>query len=305
MGKFALAKEATNKIQNKQKQGLMRLMSTPTKTASVVRFDTNKIVRMLAKIGAPLVLMQLVLLIGSYPQHLVHNRDIDAIEYYAGKHEVTKAEWRHGLKGYPYDKDFDEETMDINTPLGFIHAFHVTMRVRLGGMSLHAPVCSSWGKLNRGTSKRSPLNVLGNIANLKVREANKMVSRTTLILWLQIALGVFILLEQPNGSLMDQHHRLKYLIDKCCIHHISFDMEEFGGPTKKPTWVYSQYEWITDLLMMKTHPRAPGEKRRPKKQVSINVDILTCLQACFDRSKNKQTTTKTKHTNIKNNKKQT
>ena len=83
------------------------------------------------------------------------------------------------------------------------------------------------------------LNVLGNLKHLYVRQANKMVSRSTLILWLQVALGILILVEQPAGSLMEMHFRLKEWIARCNIFRISINMDEFGGGSKKPVWIYS------------------------------------------------------------------
>jgi len=44
-----------------------------------------------------------------------------------------------------------------------------------------------------------------------------MVSRTVLLLWLMTALGVMIIVEQPNGSLMEKHPRMLDWIEKNSI----------------------------------------------------------------------------------------
>jgi len=53
-----------------------------------------------------------------HPGSLAQDLDIGAVEYYAGKHEVSKAQWDAGVAAYPMDLRFDETTMDVNTPLG-------------------------------------------------------------------------------------------------------------------------------------------------------------------------------------------
>ena len=91
--------------------------------ATPQRFSVTKMMKMLIRIGAPLVCLQLLVLIANHPGTLVHDSNLDAVEFYAGKHEVTKAQWRRNLVGYPYDKLLDDEFMNINTPLGisYIH----------------------------------------------------------------------------------------------------------------------------------------------------------------------------------------
>jgi len=44
-----------------------------------------------------------------------------------------------------------------------------------------------------------------------VREGNLMCVRTTLIMWLQLAVGIMCILEQPCGSLFEEHPRFKQL----------------------------------------------------------------------------------------------
>jgi hypothetical protein len=117
-----------------------------------------------------------------------------------------------------------------------------------------------------------------------------MVSRTTLILWLLLAMSVLLILEQPSGSLMEMHPRLADFIDLNGIFRQSINLYEFGAPTRKPLWIYSQFAWIKDLLLFKTrtlpsktskHSRSkakksPASKRKSGQlpQVSINKVLL-------------------------------
>jgi len=101
-------------------------------------------------------------------------------------------------------------------------------------------------------------------------QANKMVSRTVLLLWLCTAMGLLIILEQPAGSLMEMHPRMKEWIEKNDIKKVKINMFEFGGATRKPMWLYSPFEWVKDILMFRTRSLAQLKNTKPKKKVSIN-----------------------------------
>ncbi len=51
------------------------------------------------------------------------------------------------------------------------------LQLPVNGLALFAPDCSSWGLPARGTSKRSFINVFGNIFLAWVQDAGCMVSR--------------------------------------------------------------------------------------------------------------------------------
>jgi len=54
-------------------------------------YCTKRMLRLLVASQAPLVLLQLVLLISAQP--MLMSTYIDGAEFYAGRHEVTKAQW--------------------------------------------------------------------------------------------------------------------------------------------------------------------------------------------------------------------
>jgi len=100
-----------------------------------------------------------------------------------------------------------------------------------------------------------------------------MVVRQTLIMWICLAIGCFVLLEQPSGSLMEEHPRLKHWMDANNIFRHSFNMGDFGARTQKPQWLYSQFEWISDLDLFKVPKKTKPNRRLPKPKVSINTVI--------------------------------
>jgi len=62
------------------------------------------------------------------------------------------------------------------------------------------------------------------------------------------------------------------------LFRVTINLQEFGGASLKPLWIYSQFEWIKELLDYKTHPFTKGKKRpAAKKEVSVNKEILSGL----------------------------
>jgi len=140
------------------------------------KIDWRRIVKGLVLVGAPLIAMQIVILVCASP-YLATDRDLGQVEYFSGLQAVTQAAEKRGLKTYPFDINIDPKTMDINSPIGFVHALHSTMRLEPGGWSWAAPVCSTWGKLCLAVTKRSAEDASGDQNRECVRLANKMVSR--------------------------------------------------------------------------------------------------------------------------------
>ncbi len=90
--------------------------------------------------------------------------------------------------------------MDMLSPEGYVHAVKLAMTTTENSML--APVCSSWVWINSGTARRSSHNPLGDRTKSSVRSANRMVSRTILLLWIFMSTGTYFILEQPRGSCM-------------------------------------------------------------------------------------------------------
>jgi hypothetical protein len=89
---------------------------------------------------------------------------------------------------------------------------HVRTALQTDLGSLLAPVCSSYVWINVGTSGRTITRPEGDITRKYVRDANTMVSRVILLLWIHEARGTCWILEQPEGSLMQHHARFQELM---------------------------------------------------------------------------------------------
>ena len=75
--------------------------------------------------------------------------------------KVSKAYWRAEKKAIAYEIDDDSTNCNFIGTTGFLVALMIAMSIIPGGGFLAAPVCSTWVWINRGTSKRSSWDPLG------------------------------------------------------------------------------------------------------------------------------------------------
>lgn len=92
---------------------------------------------------------------------------------------------------------------------------------------------------SRGSTGRTPAFPSGNLSYPSVRDGNYIASRTLVLLYVCAALQVFWLLEQPCNSVMEALPSFQSFMKDVRTFRHSFCMETYGGPTKKPTWLYS------------------------------------------------------------------
>ena len=129
-------------------------------------------------------------------------------------------------------------------------AIYTVLRMRAQGVVLLAPVCSSWSSMSRASSGRRWWNPDGFTGVTWVRDANVMVSRVTLLLWLCHALGLTFVLEQPSGSMMAANARFEQLcLDQIVIYRITFWMAHYGARSPKRTIVWSNSYHIRQLCL--------------------------------------------------------
>ena len=65
--------------------------------------------------------------------------------------------------------------------------------------------------------------------------------------WICAALGRRWVIEQPMGSMMEHHPRMKHLITSLGVRRHSTSMSRFGAKTQKATWLYSNCDNIAEL----------------------------------------------------------
>ena len=62
-----------------------------------------------------------------------------------------------------------------------------------------------------------------------------------------LALGCWVILEQPKGSLMELHPAFQEYLRMADHWRACIQMKDYGGPTAKPTWLYSSESMIDQL----------------------------------------------------------
>lgn len=92
---------------------------------------------------------------------------------------------------------------------------------------------------SRGTTKRSSSNPMGDPSVKSVSEGNQMVSRCALLLIIAFCRGLFFVLEQPRGSLLEVHPATQKIFRKFQVYRKAIKMGNFGAGSDKPTWLYS------------------------------------------------------------------
>ena len=121
------------------------------------------------------------------------------VEFFAGDAQSSAAWLDQGDSVASVDVKFDAK-YNILAPHGFL--VHMVKAVQCDLCSLMAPVCSSWGPINRGTSGRSLGNPAGRTSLKYVKESNTMAARCVLLMWLWAGVGTCFIVEQPANSLL-------------------------------------------------------------------------------------------------------
>ncbi|CAE7276232.1 unnamed protein product [Symbiodinium sp. CCMP2592] len=142
--------------------------------------------------------------------------------------------------------------MDINDPSGFLLACYFILRGCPDNFfAMFAVMCSSFTKMNAGTSKRSKCSSMGFDAFPSVSYSNKLLERSVLLIYLVTALGGTWFLEQPSQSVLEYYPTFrKMLLDLFNVQggDAVFDtrwwMCQYGAPTPKRHYAYSNSDKI-------------------------------------------------------------
>ena len=94
---------------------------------------------------------------------------------------------------------------------------------------------------SRGSTGRSATNPMGWDSLDSVKSANHMVGRVVILLMILQAKKIWWCLEQPCNSLLERHPLFQRFLRLAGVEvqRLSTNMVWFGGPTKKPSWIYS------------------------------------------------------------------
>lgn len=242
----AMAKKLKSKKLTRAKARAATRKATDAATAAFKSGDASLkfLIQALNYVRAPTAFIQLLLTVA-----LVFGipvEDLDLVEYFAGMKAVTRAAARAGRAAVGYEIK-DNELMDWMSDEGWSFALWLALKLKKCAQSMLAPVCSSWTWMNRHTSGRSIERPLGRPHLKYIKDANTMVSRVALMCLLLTVKGIFWVLEQPKGSLLEYHPRIQMLARHFNLFRVSFPMGNFGGETQKDTWCYSFHSCVMKL----------------------------------------------------------
>ena len=100
-------------------------------------------------------------------------RDLDVVELWAGKKAATFAAMREGLNCQTVERE-DGPGQDLTTEEGFWAAARAIMRLRIGGLLIMAPVCSSFVFANSVMTRRTNAAPEGDGTYGPVKDGNFM-----------------------------------------------------------------------------------------------------------------------------------
>ena len=92
---------------------------------------------------------------------------------------------------------------------------------------------------SRGSTHRSKARPLGSDTAPSVQQGNLMTARCSIILMIAAARCLFWALEQPKNSLLEHHPAMEKFFKMVDSYRFAFEMGEYGGLSKKPTWLYA------------------------------------------------------------------
>ena len=108
---------------------------------------------------------------------------------------------------------------------------------------------------SRSKTRRSMGRPLGDDQVLSVKQGNLLTVRTLVLALVCSAKGVYWILEQPSGSLLEEHPLFQWLIRRIPVYRTSLQMKTYGHWADKPTWLYSSrllrmFRWHSNIYIV-------------------------------------------------------
>ena len=214
--------------QSRRKRGQRNAAKKPT-----LRGPNRELCRRVRAWGAPMVFITLLRLVLKVRDTMAESQTLDFVEFFSGQQAVTNAMVAASLTAASFELKRDPQGQNMLTPLGFGNAVLLCLSLKPGGGCLMAPVCSSWTFMNRGTSKRCAGMPYGDMSVLGACEGNQMVARCMLLIIILASRGCWWVLEQPRGSLMEEHPAFQRMMALSPIYRHHVRMRQFGGSSEK------------------------------------------------------------------------
>ncbi|CAE7339844.1 unnamed protein product [Symbiodinium sp. CCMP2456] len=168
---------------------------------------------------------------------------------------------KKSFKAARFDKKYNKPDlrhhsnfMDLTHASGFLLACYFILRGRPENFFvMFAVMCSSFCKMNSGTSKRSKCNSIGFDAFPSVQASNMLLERSVLLIYLVTGLGGTWFVEQPNQSVLEYYPTFrKMLMDLFnvrdemlqLVYDTKWWMCHYGSASPKRHYAYANTEKI-------------------------------------------------------------
>ena len=129
-------------------------------------------------------------------------------------------------------------TEDVLLPAGLERAVRLVLRLRVSGLLVLSPPCSSWIWMNSAKCKRAEENNFwGDVLYSKVREGNATAQRAIALARLAIARGAEVVIENPPVSVLWLFPPMMALIAdwfRICTPRCAWSSGRDGRRYKKP-----------------------------------------------------------------------
>ena len=189
-------------------------------------------------------------------------RNVDAVELFAGVAMFTAVVEESGRKCIPYDIKLNRRFMNFNTSIGFTYALALVLSIKATGCLMAAPKCSNYVWINRGTSRRSRNNPKGDTNRRDVRDSNQTAGLLAILMKIAYKRGVKWIVEQPSSSLFWLMKSVRQSITECGAHHCFCWMGAFGNDIPKPTILYHTLEkWTMTKNLTAKKPTVSSSTR--------------------------------------------
>ena len=214
-------------------------------------------------------------------QHV--ERTCDVLEIWAGVGSVASAARKLSLSAREIellrvpgttDDPTNKETEDLMSEQGVANALEALMSVKVGGLVMMGPVCSSMVFMNSSRCCRTFDNVWGDVTYAPVQEGNHFANCMVLFLLVSDARGLHAVCEQPKGSMLwnlppvrlalDHLQLISTLTPRC-----AFDRKPFGQRFLKVFKLYGP-SWILD---MHRTCKCPNGKHQALVKTSANGSV--------------------------------
>ena len=180
-------------------------------------------------------------------------RDHHVVELWSGVASIVRAAHKKGLTAIPFDKfrcSGAHESEDILTKDGFRAAVRCVLSIVVGGLLWMAPVCSSFGWMNKANCKRSAKNSWrGDETYRPVQEGNLGADIACFLFWLAWAREVQVGMENPSKNDSWKYGNVQSLLEHLQLsttltYRCAFDTAPFGERPLKQYKFLATGPWI-------------------------------------------------------------